>query len=59
MEDFKTHETSINVTCFGDSPDSLFDYIFNHEVCLYAKPPLDIYPDIPLDKLIVFNWRGQ
>lgn len=49
LEDFKTHETSINVTCFGDSPDSLFDYIFNHEVCLYAKPPLDIYPDIPLD----------
>lgn len=49
MEDFKTHETSINVTCFGNSPDSLFDYIFNHEVCLYAKPPLDIYPDIPLD----------
>ena len=49
LEDFKTHETSINVTCFGNSPDSLFDYIFNHEVCLYAKPPLDIYPDIPLD----------
>lgn len=49
LEDCKNYETTINVTCFGDTPDTFYDYILNHEVCRYAKGPLGFYPDIPID----------
>ena len=49
IQDFQNVPKTINITCVQQSSEAFFDYIFSHEVCLYAKAPVDGYPDIPLD----------
>ncbi len=42
-----------SVSCSGKDLSKAFDYIFTNEVFLYAKSPIDGYPDKPIDKVLV------
>lgn len=42
-----------SVSCSGKDISKAFDYIFTNEVFLYAKSPIDGYPDQPIDKVLV------
>lgn len=47
-----------SISCSGKDLSVVFDYMFTNEVFLYAKSPVEGYPNKPIDKVLIQQIEG-
>lgn len=52
LEQLSEQIFTTNFACEGDNILSVFDFLLNNEIFLYAKSPIEGYPDMPIDKVL-------